>query len=169
MRSEIVNAGWFQYLEQPQQQLVLSSFELIERERTDTRPEADHSYIVFPAAKAFEGFLKQYFHDLGLISTKTYEGRRFRIGRAINPDVRTSHRDEYWLFDDVTQACGEDLARQLWETWLTCRNRVFHYFPKNVSTLSLQEAEEYVVLLLQAMESAVQCRADELLSDKGSL
>jgi len=121
-------APWFQYLSPWQQDLVNTSFILSEKLFDD--PEIkDFSFIVFPMAKAYEGFLKKMLVDLGLITKRTYESRRFRIGRALNPDIRSNQRDAWWLYDDVARELGEDVAREVWETWLKCRNHIFHFFP----------------------------------------
>lgn len=169
MRRDVYSETWFQYLSTFQQQLFKVSVGLIDRETASSSQLPDHSYVVFSAAKAYEGFLKQYFYDLELIDEKTYKGRRFRIGRAINPDVRTDHRDEYWLYDDVSVSCGEGVARELWETWLLCRNRVFHYFPEKTEPLSLSTAEEYIEKLADAMQSAIECQSKVLQSPRQSL
>jgi hypothetical protein len=155
--------AWYEYLEPKQRRLVELSLELFEREHELNSRLADYSFIVFPMAKAYEGFLKLYFYDLMLIDRKTFESRRFRIGRALNPDVSPKHHDRYWLFDDLTRLCGQEVARQLWDTWLQCRNQVFHFFPTIDSFLSLKEAGQYLTDLADAMHAAVECeRGQEL-------
>lgn len=121
---------------------------------------SDYSFIVFPMAKAYEGFLKQYLFQLHLISSETYQDHRFRIGRALNPDLRNHQRDEQWLYDDVVRLCSDSLGRQLWDTWLQCRNRVFHYFPAATQQLSLEQAGEYLVLIANTMAEAFACQED---------
>jgi len=164
---------FFQYLSKWQKNLVRTSYLLLEREQklpyfkfVECKPEdeacvrepmGDYSFIVFPMAKAYEGFLKKYLFDLGLISQHTYEGKRFRIGRALNPDIYENHRDEYWLYDDVVKRCGKDTAQALWNTWLTCRNRVFHFFPKEKGYLSLAQAEKRLDMIKNAMSKAINC------------
>jgi hypothetical protein len=129
----------------------------------------DYSFIIFPIAKAYEDFLKQYLFDLGLISQKTYEGKRFRLGRALNPDIRDNQRDEFWLFDDVSSMCGEELSRSLWETWLECRNRVFHYFPAKNVKLSLTAVTTHLQLLDETISNAHQCKVDITAQDQNSM
>lgn len=121
---------------------------------------SDYSFIVFPMAKAYEGFLKQYLFQLRLLSPETYHDKRFRIGRALNPDLRNHQRDEQWLYDDVVRLCSEKLGRLLWDTWLQCRNRVFHYFPASSQQLTLVQAGEYLVLIANAMSEAYRCQRD---------
>lgn len=155
--AEWEETAWFQYLDQSQQKLVTLSGELLEREKKDSSDFFEYSFIIFPLSKAFEGFLKQYFYDLALIDTPTFEGRRFRVGRALNPDIRRSQRDEFWLYDDVEHLCGEETARELWETWLECRNRVFHFFPSGEKAITLARAEQLLHKLAAAMAAAVAC------------
>lgn len=145
------NAIWYQYLDKCQEELVRVSFSLLEKKESFSDLN-DFSFIVFPMSKAYEGFLKKVFYDLGLISKDTYEGRHFRIGRALNPDIRQDQRDEFWLYDDVAFKFGQDEARQLWDTWLTCRNRIFHYFSDCSQFLTFTEAEERVKMIADAMQ-----------------
>jgi hypothetical protein len=149
------NSPWYQYLELGQQLLVETSFTLLERREflTDLK---DYSFIVFPMAKTYEGFLKKVFFDLHLIDRGTYEGRRFRIGRALNPDIRNHQRDEDWLYDDAVEYFGEDVARQLWDVWLVCRNHIFHYWPDGKQELTLDAAEKRLVMMVEVMQLTVE-------------
>lgn len=157
---DIISKPWFKQLRKPQQELVRVSILLYEREVRSTVTLSDYSFMIFPMAKAYEGFLKQYLFDCELIDEKTYHSRRFRIGRAINPDVRENQRDELWLYDDLVHLCGQQVAAQLWETWLTCRNRVFHYFPNRKLLFSLDIATEYLELISNTIEDAYACQLE---------
>ncbi|NCN06982.1 MAG: hypothetical protein GW946_04035 [Candidatus Pacebacteria bacterium] len=159
---EFCNASWSSYLLPDVRTQIGTALKLYEREYGADDAFEDYTFIVFPMAKGYEGFLKQYFYDLDLITTKVYESRRFRIGRALNPDVYENQRDEWWLFDDISLLCGERTARMLWETWLTCRNRTFHLFPKKTSTLDLISAGKRLETLSHTMKEAVMCQWDEL-------
>lgn len=166
-----IEEPWFESIPKRQRQLLLLSLELFEREVTQKSDLFDYSFVLFPAAKAFEGFLKHYFFTQGLISRQVYEGKRFRIGRALNPDIHPNGRDEYWLYDDVSKKCGHDLAIELWETWLSCRNQVFHFFPKRDVSLSLMDVQDRLEKLLSAVRVAVLCAHDtypEHISESGS-
>lgn len=151
---------WYMFLPKDQRQLIDLSVELYQRELRLNSMLQDYSFIVFPMAKAYEGFLKLYLFELGLISEKTFEGRRFRIGRALNPDIRQSQRDEYWLYDDVAQFCGKDLARFMWDTWLECRNQLFHYFPHRFKNIKLTQVEDYLLMMDESISRAYQCKLD---------
>ena len=155
---QVVGSTWFLYLDDKQKNLVRQALTLHDREVELNSNLEDYSFLVFGMSKAYEGFLKKFLRDVNIISDKVYEGRRFRIGRALNPDVHTDQRDRYWLYDDVTHMCGEPIARQMWETWLECRNQVFHFFPKEVNSLTLPQAQEYLLKLIDTMQQAVECK-----------
>src|SRR5476651_572464 len=97
---------WYVSLTSWQKELVRTSLELLSREERTQSNFADYSFIVFPMAKAYEGFLKDFFYKVGLITEQTYNDKRFRIGKAINPDINPSHRDEEWLYDGIVRMCG---------------------------------------------------------------
>ena len=138
-----------------QRQLLEEAWYLVEREKTQTKTlqMVDYSFLVFTAAKAYEGFLKTYFYQMGLISRSAYFSLHFRIGKALNPDLPTKYRDEYWLFDDLCTVVGEDLARRLWSTWKLARNQVFHFESGGANQLSLDEAQERVEAVLETIEA----------------
>lgn len=158
--NDLVNQSWFTYLTVPQQQLMQTSALLLEQAEAAFNVP-DFGYIVFPAAKAYEGVLKKYLLDTGLIDAQGYSSRRFRIGRALNPDIRHSHQDEYWLYDDLSQVCGENLARQLWDAWIECRNHIFHFFPGQHEIISLPEAKARLEQIMAAMNALVSCYHDQ--------
>lgn len=157
----LTQESWFTQLHKEQQEHVALSLELYQRELDLKTKLVDYSFLVFPIAKAYEGFLKSYFYSLGLIDKQTYEGTRFRIGRALNPDISNSHKDEHWVYDDVTQICGEALAKQLWQAWLECRNRVFHYYPKKATSIDIYKAQQHIIQLIEAIKAAVECKIDD--------
>jgi hypothetical protein len=149
-------SSWFKYLSPRQQDLVKVSYQLLATYQKAEKLE-DYGFVVFSMSKAYEGFIKKYLLDLNLIDQKTYQSRKFRIGRSLNPDINARQRDEWWLYDDVAKACKEVVARELWETWLECRNRVFHFFPEKKGQLSLEEAAAKLNKMKMAMEVAVAC------------
>jgi hypothetical protein len=149
--------SWFSRLDQDQQDLIKLSEFLYQRESMSEAVLSDYAFIVFPIAKAYEGFLKQYLFDLELIDQKTFESHRFRIGRALNADIREGQQDEFWLYDNIERLCGNELARELWNTWIQCRNQVVHYFPLDTHSLSLQQAGKRVEMVLQTMDAAYRC------------
>ena len=145
-----------------QQALWEEAWELlrVEKNQAETDGKAkyiDYGFIVFPAAKVYEGFLKSYFYQMGLVSKGAYLSDHFRIGKALNPDLPFKYRNHTWVFDDLSRLCGFGTARQLWEAWKLARNRVFHYDAREMTNLNLTEAEERLTVLKEAMRSAAAC------------
>lgn len=163
----ILQSEWIKTLNNEQQLLIQASVELYERESNlPQHTLVDYSFVVFAMAKAFEGFLKESFYKLHLIDKNSYEGRRFRIGKALNPDVNKSSRDEYWLYDDLSQMCGIEIARELWDTWLVCRNQVFHYYPKASNVISLETAGSYLLKMSASIKALSECQKKLELHDQ---
>ena len=160
--SQLTTQLWFLHTPPEQQELIRVSLYLYQRESESKVVLSDYSFIVYPMAKAYEGFLKQYLYDLQLINQSTFEGKRFRIGRALNPDVHFNQRDEFWLYDDLERQCGAEFAKKIWVTWLECRNQIFHFFPRQYKPLSLTDAAEKLELLASSMADAYHCQLDNL-------
>lgn len=116
----------------------------------------DYAFIVFPAAKAYEGFLKKLFLDRGFISQADYAGRFFRIGKALNPSLEKKYRNDSWVYEKLTNFCGGDraLPDQLWQAWREGRNLVFHWFPQEKRVLNFAEAQARIEMIVAAMDAA---------------
>lgn len=114
----------------------------------------DYSYLVFPFAKLYEGFLKDLFLDLKIIELRDYNSDHFRIGKALSPNMarRLGRKSAY---EQIVLRFGKDLATRMWHTWKNGRNLVFHYFPHNYRALTLEQARHLIVLLTETMEQAV--------------
>ena len=157
------NENWFDYLSEGQKDLVKQAYSLLEESRIKNKQLGrdeyhDYSFVVFPMAKAYEGFLKKFFLDAGLIDDKTYQGDRFRIGKSLNPDLPSRHRGNWWLYGPLTDLCkGEKMPYQLWRAWKECRNLLFHFFPKHKHFINQQEAQKRVEQIEQAMRTAFSC------------
>lgn len=144
---------WWNYLESDLQELLSESLLLHHKAANWRQKFRDYSFVVFPAAKAFEGFLKKLFLDMGFITPDDYYGKRFRIGKSLNPSLDKSHQDEKWVYDDLSKFCqGRKLPDQLWQTWKQSRNLVFHWFPNEVNTISLSQAGERIALVISAID-----------------
>lgn len=115
----------------------------------------DYAFIVFPTARAYEGFLKLFFKHLGVLGSEHYRSKHFRVGRSFNPDIKMHLRDEVWIYDDVSHATSEEIARRLWQMWLSGRNHLFHYFPDDRYQVNYGEAKSLVEDLIQVMEDAL--------------
>lgn len=157
---DVTSRSWFSVLPPAQQELHRLAMYLYNRELDSVIGLSDYSFVIFPMSKAYEGFIKLYLLEMNLISRKVFEGKRFRIGRALNPDVRKEQRDKYWLYDDIEHVCGKETARQLWNTWLECRNQVFHYFPMRQKKMSLEEAYQRLCQIDNSITTAFSCQQD---------
>ena len=114
----------------------------------------DYSFVVFPAAKAYEGFLKKLFMEMGFITEEDYYGKHFRIGKALNPSLPKDARKN-GVYDKLVQHCqGRVLADQLWDTWRLSRNLTFHWFPNEKNTITFNEATQRIDMIINAMDAA---------------
>ncbi|MFA5025354.1 MAG: hypothetical protein WC503_02530 [Candidatus Shapirobacteria bacterium] len=110
----------------------------------------DYSFLVSPIAKAYEGYLKDFFLKTRIIDRYDYESDRFRVGKTLNPSLRYKRFSIYQKLANLSQE-GESLAEKLWNAWKYGRNEIFHYFPNNLKNLSRNEAEERIAMLLEAI------------------
>ena len=152
-------ASWFTLLDDNGQRLVKLSEILYEREERMKTMYESYSFVVFPMAKAYEGFIKLYLKKTGILNRSDYIDVKFRIGRALNPDISDRHKDEWWLFDDLERACGKDTARAMWNAWIECRNHVFHFYFDDEIEMDLEEAKNKLIQMNTAMAKAMQCLA----------
>ena len=113
----------------------------------------DYSFLVFPYAKAYEGYLKQLFLDAGFISYEDYISDHYRLGKCLSPNLAYK-LGEQSLYLQIRQTAGEDLARQIWNTWRLGRNQIFHYYPHNIRAISFFHAELIIDQIAKTMESA---------------
>lgn len=151
---------WWNYIEEDLQELVLLSESLINMVggsgkslTIKGRELHDYSFIVFPIAKAYEGFLKKMFLDMGLITKEDYLGKLFRIGKALNPYLESKYRDQESVYDKLAEHCGgERVPQVLWNAWVKGRNLLFHWFPEEKRAVSFEEAQERIILIVAAMD-----------------
>lgn len=152
MESFYSKKAWWKFLSPDLKELLSQSFFLLEDVSNSRTKFNDYSFVVFPAAKAYEGFLKSVFLERGFISKEDYYGSRFRIGKALNPQLEEKYRNES-VYDRIATSCGgKELADLLWETWRLCRNLVFHWFPEKTEFLSLSDARERLMMITRAMD-----------------
>lgn len=145
----------WQYLS-PKQRVLAGDGNFLIRDSDIHRDDepTDYSYLVFPFAKMYEGFLKQLFLDTGIISENEYASEHFRIGKALSPNL--AHRlGPHSAYAQLTKHYSKDLATRLWNTWKEGRNLVFHYFPHNYRALSHTDAMELISMIVDTMEQAV--------------
>lgn len=113
----------------------------------------DYSFLVFPFAKAYEGFLKQLFKDTKLISHLDYISDHLRLGKLMSPNL-IGRLGEKSLYKKIKDRTGEELAQKVWSVWKIGRNQIFHYFPHNVKAISFQEAEKIITEILETMQDS---------------
>ncbi|MDD4410363.1 MAG: hypothetical protein PHE32_01500 [Candidatus Shapirobacteria bacterium] len=137
----------------PQQQNLLTDVETIILKMKLEDHINDYAFFVAPISKAYEGFLKDFFLKIGIISENDYESDRFRVGKTLNPSLRYKRFSVFQKLSDIHEN-GEELAENLWDAWKFGRNEIFHYFPGTSQNLSRNEAEDRIDLLLRAIIKA---------------
>jgi hypothetical protein len=160
--SDLKSKVWWSYLEEDLQELIITAIRLIEEVSDWEDGFHDYAFIVFPAAKAYEGFLKKLFLDLNLIEKSDYYGKQFRVGKSLNPSLPKRLQDADYVYDDLVAFCkGDDLAKRLWKTWRNCRNQLFHWFPDEKKAISFEEAKKKVEMVVESIDAAfVGCKIE---------
>lgn len=110
----------------------------------------DYSFLIFPFAKAYEGFLKQLFLDIGFISQIDYVSDHFRLGKYLSPHLMQRLEDRS-LYRKIIELGGEDLAEDMWRTWKLGRNEIFHYYPHNTKGVTFHNAEVIIANIVETM------------------
>ena len=172
---------WWNYIEADSQELLVASEFLVNVVKSwggdlpaGSKVFHDYSFVVFPAAKAYEGFLKKIFLDMGFITNQDYHGKRFRIGKALNPYLEKRIREKESVYDKIVKYCGgssaqtgKGLADKLWEAWTLGRNTVFHWFPDEKKAVTFVDAEAKVQLLIDAMDTAFKgCKIEKITKNE---
>ncbi|MCL4387036.1 hypothetical protein M1307_01405 [Patescibacteria group bacterium] len=154
---------WWSYVHEDLKELLKESLVLINKVKDWEVKFHDYAFVIFPAAKAYEGFLKTLFHDMGFITDEEYLGKRFRIGKALNPALEEYLREKESVYDKLANFCqGKELPNTLWETWKRGRNLLFHWFPNERNVIDYQEAKGIFEEILVAMDLAfTECRIDK--------
>lgn len=163
MSTDIVNkkSKLWQYLPLEIRGLIRDGEQLVTVvDSSSTDGVSDYSYLVFPFAKAYEGFLKRLFLDLDMITEDAYYGERIRIGKILDP-FYTRHEQSVYQKILRHKKGGRQISERLWRIWRHGRNQVFHYFPHNFRRLNHEEAMEIVREFISVMEAAVEVFALE--------
>jgi len=151
------NSVLWEYLTPEQQGLIQDGELLLTQAHKMPRGVSDFSYLVFPFSKAYEGFLKKLFLDMGLMRPEDYYGEDIRIGRILNPHFMKENGSVYNRVCRRGNENGENLvAEKLWSTWKKGRNLVFHYFPHNFRRLAFDEAKRLIEDIVEAMTFAME-------------
>lgn len=147
---------FWQYLSQQQKDLILEGQYLMnEVVKHNVHRFKDYSFLVFPFAKAYEGFLKQLFKDVKFISHLDYISDHLRLGKLMSPNLEGKLGDRS-LFKKMREAVTKEFAEKVWTTWKLGRNQIFHYFPHNLKAISFEEAEKIIGQIIWTMEEAYQ-------------
>ena len=157
---------WFEYLDEPMRELVELGERLLEREKKDDQGLTDYSFVVFPVAKAYEGFLKKFLYDLELIDQEELLGRQFRIGRSLNPALPEEYRNDQWVYQRLvnwskSRRTDGRLPGMIWDAWREGRNEVAHYFIGGEKGLTLVEAERRLVKITETIKEAVRLKNEK--------
>ncbi len=162
MKLQLENHTWWSYLEEDLQELLRESEILSEGIDKWGENFHDYAFVVFPAAKAYEGFLKKLFLDLGFITKEDYYRKHFRVGKALNPSLDPNFRVKEGVYHKLVEFCGtKKLADRLWDTWKKGRNLVFHWFPNEKNAVSKSEAQTRLLMIVEAMDEAFkECKMD---------
>ncbi len=148
-----LSVNW-QFLSPDQRALIKDGLFLLEEvEARGLSPISDYSFLVAPFAKAYEGFLKDFFLTLEIISKKDYSSDYFRVGKVLNPNLSHRKFSVYSRLERLKKE-GGGLAKKLWQAWKNGRNEIFHYFPHNLKKLTLFGARETVEMILEAINQA---------------
>lgn len=142
------------YLTEEIRGLIEDTEVLVHESESNITRITDFSYLVFPLSKAYEGFLKLLFLDLGILKEDEFYSEDIRIGKILNPNYM---REKGSLFDKLCHAKNtkKSTASVLWAVWRKGRNQVFHYFPHNFRRLSYKESLEIIEEIIAAMNMAV--------------
>lgn len=155
---------WWSFIHHDLQELFRESLTLFNKVSEWEEKFHDYAFVVFPAAKAYEGFLKTLFLELGFITKDEFYGKRFRVGKALNPALEKILRREEGVYDKLVDFCGgKDLADGLWEAWRQSRNLLFHWFPNERNAITLEEAGQKINSIFAVMDKAFEeCRINRV-------
>src|SRR5688572_25488929 len=107
--------AWYEYLDEPMRDLVDESYYLLDSEQMRGVGLHDYSFVVFPMAKAYEGFLKKFLFEIGLLSQKDLDARYFRLGKSLNPSLPPRLRNGSWVYgglEAISKEGGLNLAEE---------------------------------------------------------
>lgn len=142
---------FWNYLSIPQQDLLIEGAYLKDQIIEDAEYSfKDYSFLVFPFAKSYEGFLKQLFLDVGFITHLDYISNHFRIGKMLSPNMKEK-LGEKSLYIQIERSITTEFAEEVWTTWKLHRNEIFHYFPHNIKAITYAEADTMIKVITHTM------------------
>ena len=98
--------------------------------------------------------MKIVFLQAGYISREEYLSKFFRIGKVMSPNLR-KRLGRNSVYERICQSVGCEISDLIWKAWKRGRNQVFHYFPDNIQSITLQEAEDIAHAIVSTMEKVV--------------
>jgi len=144
----------WQYLSETQRDLINEGqFLMNEVVKNQAYQFKDYSFLIFPFAKAYEGFLKKLFLDLKFISHLDYISDHLRLGKLMSPNL-VGKLGERSLYKKIKEASTKELADRIWDVWKRGRNQIFHYFPHNLKAISFSEAKSLADEFLATMATS---------------
>src|SRR3989344_7364273 len=147
---------FWSYLSQGQKDLLDEGLYLMDDIIRDQAYQfKDYSFLVFPFAKAYEGFLKQIFKDKGLISRLDYISDPLRLGKLMSPNLIIKLGDKS-LYKKIQEQYSQELAEKVWNIWKNGRNQIFHYFPHNLKAISFSDSRTICMDIIRTMEEVFQ-------------
>lgn len=157
---------FWNYLSQPQKDLILEGQYLMnDVVRHGNYHFKDYSFLIFPFAKAYEGFLKQIFRDVKFISHLDYISDHLRLGKLLSPNLIERLGDRS-LYLKLQQSTTTAMAEEIWHVWKIGRNEIFHYFPHNLKAVTFPQAETLVNEIVDSMEKVFQAMKSKINPDK---
>ena len=153
----------WEYFSSTQKDLILEGNYLMTITEQHSYKFKDFSFLVFPYAKAYEGYLKQLFLDVGFITHLDYISDHFRIGKYLSPHLIPRLGDRS-IYIQIVKKASEELAKNIWDVWKRGRNEVFHYYPHNIKRLTLEDARSMNDEILHIMITSY----DQLKKDQQS-
>ena len=140
----------------PDQRVMASdgAYLLADIEQHHDSTPTDYSYLVFPFAKLYEGFLKQLFLDLGVISEKEYNSEHYRIGKSLSPNLvgRLRARSAYRQIQD---RYGKESGHKV-VAYLEKRKKYgISLFPGYLRALTHEAAQAIVHQMVDTMNDAI--------------
>lgn len=145
-------SAFWSYLSQGQRDLLEEGLYLMDDIVRDHAYQfKDYSFLVFPFAKSYEGFLKKIFRDKNLISRLDYISDHLRLGKMMSPNLIGKLGPDS-LYIKLEERYSKDLANKVWNVWKNGRNQIFHYFPHNTKAINFSEARGICMDILRTME-----------------
>ena len=145
------HAAFWDYLSPSQKDLIREGSYLYQEIYANNKYAfVDYSFVVFPFAKAYEGFLKKFLLEMRCIGEEQYNSDYIRLGRLLSPDLADTVGSS--IYSELASKVGDHLTDMIWNTWKFCRNQVFHYYPHNYKSLPLNEAENRVHMILKTIK-----------------